>query len=204
MNKLKTVKWGFIGCGEVTEKKSGPAFAMIEGSQVVAVMSRNKEKAESYAKRHNIPRWYTDVQQLIGDEDVNAVYIATPPLFPCHLCHHAMKAGKPVYIEKPMAASYEDCARINRISQETGVPCFVAYYRRYLPYFQKVRQMVENGEIGNVINIQIRFAQPPRNLDYNSTNLPWRVQADIAGGGYFYDLAPHQIGFITRYVRLHT
>ena len=165
MNKLKTVKWGFIGCGEVTEKKSGPAFAMIEDSQVVAVMSRNKEKAESYAKRHNIPRWYTDVQQLIGDEDVNAVYIATPPSSHATFAIMAMKAGKPVYIEKPMAASYEDCARINRISQETGVPCFVAYYRRYLPYFQKVRQMVENGEIGNVINIQIRFAQPPRNLD---------------------------------------
>ena len=143
MNKLKTVKWGFIGCGEVTEKKSGPAFAMIEGSQVVAVMSRNKEKAESYAKRHNIPRWYTDVQQLIGDEDVNAVYIATPPSSHATFAIMAMKAGKPVYIEKPMAASYEDCARINRISQETGVPCFVAYYRRYLPYFQKMRQMVE-------------------------------------------------------------
>ena len=94
MNRLKTVKWGFIGCGEVTEKKSGPAFAMIEGSQVVAVMSRNKEKAESYAKRHNIPRWYTDVQQLIGDEDVNAVYIATAPLFPCHLCHHGNESRK--------------------------------------------------------------------------------------------------------------
>lgn len=124
MNKLKTVKWGFIGCGEVTEKKSGPAFAMIEDSQVVAVMSRNKEKAESYAKRHNIPRWYTDVQQLIGDEDVNAVYIATPPSSHATFAIMAMKAGKPVYIEKPMAASYEDCARINRISQETGVPCF--------------------------------------------------------------------------------
>ena len=74
-----------------------------------------------------------------------------------------------------MAARYEDCARINRISQETGIPCFVAYYRRYLPYSQKVRQMVADGEIGNVINIQIRFAQPPRALDYNSTNLPWRV-----------------------------
>ena len=95
-----------------------------------------------------------------------------------------------------MAASYEDCARINRISQETGIPCFVAYYRRYLPYFQKVRQMVEDGEIGNVINIQIRFAQPPRDLDYNSTNLPWRVQPDIAGGGYFYDLAPHQLDLL--------
>ena len=78
MVKLDKVKWGFIGCGEVTEKKSGPAFALIEGSEVVAVMSRDKEKAQSYAKRHNIPRWYSDPQQLIGDEDVNAIYIATP------------------------------------------------------------------------------------------------------------------------------
>ena len=117
MVKLDKVKWGFIGCGEVTEKKSGPAFALIEGSEVVAVMSRDKEKAQSYAKRHNIPRWYSDPQQLIGDEDVNAIYIATPPSSHATFAIMSMKAGKPVYIEKPMAASYEDCARINRISQ---------------------------------------------------------------------------------------
>jgi predicted dehydrogenase len=72
----------------------------------------------------------------------------------------------------------------------------VAYYRRYLDYFKKVKQMVDEGRIGNVINVQIRFAVPPRDLDYNSKNLPWRVQADIAGGGYFYDLAPHQIDLL--------
>lgn len=196
MTPLKKVRWGFIGCGEVTEKKSGPAFNMIPGSEVVAVMSRDEEKVKSYAKRHNIPRWYTDAQELIGDEDVNAIYIATPPSSHATFAIMAMKAGKPAYIEKPMAASYEDCARINRISKETGIPCFVAYYRRYLPYFQKVRQLVESGEIGNVINIQIRFAQPPRNLDYNTKNLPWRVQPDISGGGYFYDLAPHQLDLL--------
>ena len=178
MIKLDKVNWGFIGCGEVTEKKSGPAFNMIEGSKVVAVMSREEEKVKSYAIRHQIPRWYTDAQELIGDEDVNAIYIATPPSSHATFAIMAMKAGKPVYIEKP------------------GVPCFVAYYRRYLPYFQKVRQLVDEGEIGNVINVQIRFAQPPRALDYNSKNLPWRVQPDIAGGGYFYDLAPHQLDLL--------
>lgn len=86
-----------------------------------------------------------------------------------------MKAGKPAYIEKPMAVTYEECTRINRISRETGVPLFRAYYRRYLPYFIKVKQLVE-GAIGNVINIQIRFAQPPRDLDYNRNNLPWRYR----------------------------
>lgn len=196
MIHLDKIRWGFIGCGEVTETKSGPAFSMIHRSEVVAVMSRDAEKAASYARRNHIPRWYTDPQLLIGDEDVNAIYIATPPSSHATFAIMAMKAGKPVYIEKPMAASYEDCARINRISQETGVPCFVAYYRRYLPYFQKVKELVNSDKIGKVINIQIRFAQPPRNLDYNNNNLPWRVQADIAGGGYFYDLAPHQFDLL--------
>ena len=194
---MNILRWGFIGCGEVTEKKSGPAFSEIEGSSVVAVMSRQEQKARSYAERRGIPKWYTDAQELIDDPDVNAVYIATPPSSHATFAIMAMKAGKPVYVEKPLAASYEDCARINRISAETGVPCFVAYYRRYLPYFQKVKQLVDEGAIGKVINVQIRFAVPPRELDYTKPNeLPWRLQPDIAGGGYFYDLAPHQLDLL--------
>ena len=192
----KIIKWGFIGCGEVTKYKSGPAFQKIEGSEVVAVMSRNGEKAKKYAEERGIARWYDDAQALVDDPEVNAVYIATPPSSHATYAIMAMKAGKPCYIEKPMAVTYEECCRINRVSHETGVPCFVAYYRRYLPYFLKVKELVESGAIGHVINIQIRFAQPPRNLDYNSEHLPWRVQPDIAGGGYFYDLAPHQIDLL--------
>jgi len=192
----KEIRWGFIGCGEVTEKKSGPAFNLVPGSRIQAVMSRSKEKASSYAERHNIPRWYADALQLINDPDVNAIYIATPPSSHATYAIMAMKAGKPVYVEKPLASSYLDCQRINRVSEQTRVPCFVAYYRRYLPYFQKVKELLENGAIGKVTSVQIRFACPPRDLDYNSTALPWRVQRDIAGGGYFYDLAPHQIDLL--------
>ena len=109
----------------------------------------------------------------------------------------AMKAGTPVYVEKPLAASYEDCARVNRVSEQTHVPCFVAYYRRYLPYFQKVKSIICDGVIGDIVSVQIRFAVPPRDLDYSHPeNLPWRLQPDIAGGGYFYDLAPHQLDLV--------
>ena len=188
------IRWGFIGCGEVTEKKSGPAFAKAEGSAIEAVMSRDKNKARSYAERHNIRKWYTDAMDVIDDPNVDALYIATPPSSHATYAVMAMKAGKPVYIEKPMAQSYEECMRINRVSRETGVPCFVAYYRRYLPYFLKVKELIP--AIGKLINVQIRFAQPPKELDYNSTNLPWRVIPDISGGGYFYDLAPHQIDMV--------
>ncbi len=193
---LRHIHWGFIGCGEATEKKSGPAFTQIAGSSVSAVMSRNREKAQSYAERHNIPRWYTDAQQLIDDPQVDAVYIATPPSSHATYAIMAMKAGKPVYVEKPLASSYLDCQRINRVSQQTGIPCFVAYYRRMLPYFLRVKELVRQGAIGNVISVQVLFSAPPRDLDYNQTSQPWRVQRDIAGGGYFYDLAPHQIDIL--------
>lgn len=194
---MKEIKWGFIGCGEVTEKKSGPAFNEVPDSQAVAVMSRSEKKARSYAERHHIRKWYTDAQELIDDPDVNAVYIATPPSSHATFAIMAMKAGKPVYVEKPLAASYNDCIRINRISEQTGVPCFVAYYRRYLPYFQKVKEIIQSGGIGDVINVQVRFSVPPRDLDYHSgKEMPWRLQPDISGGGYFYDLAPHQIDLL--------
>lgn len=193
---MKKISWGFIGCGEVTEMKSGPAFNEVCDSHVEAVMSRSEGRARRYAERHHIRKWYTDAQELIDDPDVNAIYIATPPSSHATFAIMAMKAGKPCYVEKPLAASYEDCIRINRISEQTKVPCFVAYYRRYLPYFQRVKDIISSGKIGNVVNVQIRFSVPPRDMDYNRTNLPWRLQPDVAGGGYFYDLAPHQIDLL--------
>ena len=202
---MKEINWGFIGCAEVTEKKSGPAFSEVEGSRVVAIMSRHELKARAYAEHHGISRWYTDAQALIDDPDVNAIYIATPPSAHATYAIMAMRAGKPVYVEKPLASTYDDCVRINHVSQVTGVPCFVAYYRRYLPYFQKVKQLVSEGAIGNILTFQLRFSCPPRDLDYHQGELPWRLQSNISGGGYFYDLAPHQLdllqdmfGIITR------
>lgn len=192
---MKLIHWGFIGCGDVVERKSGPAFSDIAGSDVVAVMSRTEERARSYAERHGIKRWYTDAQKLIDDPEVNAVYVATPPSTHAIMAIMAMRAGKPVYVEKPLAATYDDCIRINRVSEETGQPCFVAYYRRYLPYFQRVKQIVADGTLGRIMNVQIRFAVPPRSCDYEES-LPWRLQPEIAGGGYFYDLAPHQLDIL--------
>ncbi|WP_298646866.1 Gfo/Idh/MocA family oxidoreductase [uncultured Proteiniphilum sp.] len=190
------VHWGFIGCGAVTEKKSGPAFSKVTGSDVVAVMRRDGEKAKDYARRHGIGKWYDNADDLIHDPQVNAVYVATPPGSHVEYAVAAMKAGKPVYVEKPMAASYEECLQINRLSEETGVPCFVAYYRRTLPYFLRVKQLIDEGLLGDISTVQIRFAIPPYEEDYNGKNLPWRVKKEIAGAGYFYDLASHQLDLL--------
>lgn len=193
---MKTIHWGFIGCGIVTEKKSGPAFGKIDGSKVVAVMRRNAAKAEDYAARHGIDRWYTDALQLIDDPNVTAIYVATPPSTHAEYAIAAMRAGKPVYVEKPMAANYEECQEMLRVSKERGVPCFVAYYRRTLPYFRRVKQLIDDGLLGDISTVHVQFAIPPYATDYNRDTLPWRVKKEFAGAGYFYDLASHQLDLL--------
>jgi len=188
---LPPIKWGIIGCGDVCEIKSGPAFYKAEGSSLVAVMRRDASKAEDFARRHHVARWYSDAAQLIADPQVDAVYIATPPSSHATYAISAMRAGKPVYVEKPMASSYRECEEMNRVSLETGVPLLVAYYRRRLPYFLKVKEILDNGEIGEIISVNIRFHTPANQQDSDPHNKPWRVQPEIAGAGYFYDMACH-------------
>ncbi len=100
---MKKINWGIIGCGDVTEVKSGPAFNKVKNSALVAVMRRDAAKAEDYAKRHNVPKWYTDANSLINDPDINAIYVATPPSSHEAYSIAALQAGKPVYVEKPMS-----------------------------------------------------------------------------------------------------
>ncbi len=193
--RLSAVNWGMIGCGNVAEVKSGPAFNKVRGSQLVAVMRRNGEKARDYAIRHNVPRWYDDAEQLINDPEVNAVYIATPPGSHAEYAIRTMKAGKPVYVEKPMAATYNECLEMISVSEQTGVPLFVAYYRRMLPGFIKIKELLDSGAIGHPRFFLIRLFQPPCKEDMQKT-LPWRVIPEISGGGYIYDLGSHQIDLI--------
>lgn len=196
MSKIQEVHWGIIGCGNVTELKSGPAFNKVEHSRLVAVMRRNAEKAADYASRHGVPKWYSDADQLINDSEVNAVYIATPPDTHALYAIAAMKAGKPVYVEKPMARNYQECQKMIRISEETGMPIFVAYYRRSLPAFLKVKELIANGIIGNPLTVNIRLHKSSGEKDQFADQQSWHVNPEIAGAGYFYDLASHQFDYL--------
>lgn len=192
---MKKIKWGIIGCGNVTEQKSGPAFQKVKGSELIAVMRRNAEKASDFAKRHDVPKWYSNADDLINDKQVNAVYIATPPDTHAEYTIQALNAGKPVYVEKPMARTYKECKEMVRVSEKTGIPLFVAYYRRSLPGFKVIRELISNNEIGTPRTVNINLYKAPA-FDEFSKVLPWRVIPEIAGGGHFYDLASHQLDYL--------
>ncbi len=193
---MDKIKWGIIGCGEVTEVKSGPAFQQIEHSELIAVMRRNGIFAQDYAQRHKIPKWYDQADKLINDPDINAIYIATPPQFHASYAIQAMNAGKAVYVEKPMGINHQECQQMIDVSEKTGVPLFVAYYRRSLPAFLKIKELIDNGEIGNPLIVNIRLFRPASPADHDEEDLPWRVIPEISGGGYFVDLASHTLDFL--------
>ena len=115
---MQKINWGIIGCGDVTEIKSGPAFNKVPNSSLVAVMRRDAAKAADYAERHEIANWYNDAAKLINDPKVNAIYIATPPDSHEAYALAAMNAGKPVYVEKPMALNYAAAKNMAAVAVE--------------------------------------------------------------------------------------
>ncbi len=192
---LSEVRWGIIGAGNVCEVKSGPALQLAKNSKLIAVMRRNEDQARDFALRHNIKKWYDNADELINDPEVNAIYIATPPDSHKYYTLKAAKAGKPVYVEKPMARNYGECEEMVKACDDLGVPLFVAYYRRALPNILKVKDIIDSGILGDIrfINITMQKTEQPNILGAVNDPLNWRVDPEVSGGGYFYDLASHQL-----------
>ena len=186
------VRWGIIGCGNVCERKSGPAFNRVENSSIEGVMRRNKDFAIDFAKRYHVPKWFTYADELINDPDINAIYIATPPDAHSHYALKCLTAGKPVFLEKPMALNYSECVRINEMATEARVPLYIAYYRREFPYYLKIKQVLERGAIGDVTTATLTHVIHQKVND----NISWQIDPDISKGGFFFDMACHQIDLL--------
>ncbi len=194
----KKINWGIIGCGNVTEVKSGPAYQKVDGFELVAVMRRNEEKAKDYADRHNVKKYYTDADLLINDDEVDAIYIATPPDSHKKYALKVAEAGKPCCIEKPLAPNYEDCLAITEAFKKKGIPLFTAYYRRSLPRFLKVKEWLEEKYIGEVRHVNWHFSSPPRDVNLTK-EYNWHTDSKIAKAGYFDDLACHGLDLFSYY-----
>jgi predicted dehydrogenase len=190
---MKTINWGIIGCGDVTEIKSGPAFNLVDGSRLVAVMRRDGEKAKEYAQRHNVPTWYSNADEMLNDPDITAVYIATPPSSHKEYALKALAKGLPVYVEKPVTLNAVQAEQISTAIKNVNGKLTVAHYRRALPMFLFVKKLLEEKTIGEVrfISAELFGTQPAADS--------WRVNPAISGGGIFHDLAPHLLDLLIYY-----
>ena len=193
---MSQINWGIIGCGEVAEVKSGPGFQKATHSELVAVMRRNAERAKDFAQRHNVRKWYDDANALIHDPDVNAIYIATPPSSHKKYTLLAAAAGKPVYVEKPMALNATEAKDMVDACAAANVKLYAAYYRRALPRFLYIKEKIENGFIGQVKSVSTTLHKKALKNRNDFSDPPWRLMPAISGGGLFVDLASHVLDFL--------
>lgn len=189
-------RWGIIGCGDVCEVKSAPAYQQVAGFELLAVMSRTLAKAENFAKRHKVPKFYDDAQALINDPDINAIYIATPPDSHYEYALQVARVGKICCVEKPMALDFQQCLGMQHAFEQQNIPLFVAYYRRSLPAFTQIKRWLNDQEIGQVRHIDWQYIRPSSAIDLAKTS-NWRTQKEVAKAGYFEDVASHGLDLMT-------
>ena len=186
---MNTIRWGILGCGDVAEKKGGPALYGAEGSELVAVMRRDRAKAEDFARRHGAKRAYDREEDLLADPEVDAVYIATPPHLHCAQAIRAAEAGKRVLVEKPMALDAEECDAMIDACHEAGVSLHVAYYRRFYPKFVAAKRLLDEGAVGRVLGARLQMCA-------HSTGGGWRIDPAVSGGGHFLDVGSHRLDML--------
>lgn len=190
---MNTINWGIIGCGDVAEVKSGPAFQKSKHSSLLAVMRRDIEKAKDFAERHHVPLHYDNASALLEHQEINAVYIATPPSTHLHYALEAIAAKKNIYLEKPMTLNAEEAEVLSSRLNNSESKLTVAHYRRQLPAFLKVDELLKLNRIGEVLCVDLQILQSKAADIVAKTEYNWRLDASISGGGYFHDLAPHQL-----------
>lgn len=190
------VRWGMIGTGDVTERKSGPALYLAERSELIGVTNRTRERAERWATQHGEPQVYDSAEEMLADDRINAVYIATPPSTHAQYTAQAAHAGKHVLCEKPMAMNVDECRQMNAVCREHNVSLTIAFYRRFFPVVQKMRELVDAGEVGRVLRISAKTISPfsPPNAE------PWRLDAAVAGGGFLMDMGTHRFDLFNYFV----
>ncbi|MCA0893503.1 Gfo/Idh/MocA family protein [Microbulbifer agarilyticus] len=186
----RPIRWGIIGCGNVTELKSGPAFNKVQGSELLAVMRRDPAKLADYAERHGVPKTYANADALIQDPEIDAIYVATPPGSHREYALKIAAADKHCCLEKPMALNFAECEEIAAAFAGRDAQLFVAYYRRSLPRFRQVKAWLDEGKIGDVRHINWSYARVPSDADL-SAEYNWRTDPAVSGGGHFVDLACH-------------
>ncbi len=196
---MSTINWGIIGCGDVTEKKSGPAFNKIINSRLVAVMRRNAAKAADYANRHKVSKWYSDAAALMDDVEINSIYIATPPSSHLPYALTALDKGFNVYVEKPVTLNADEAQQMADKVKQTNGRLTVAHYRRAQPMFLFIKNLIDKGCIGDILSVEIKLSQSAAPALVANSEDNWRVNPEISGGGYFHDLAPHQLDLMLFY-----
>jgi predicted dehydrogenase len=182
------LRWGVLGTGWIAERFVG-SLRRHTRQQLLAVGSRDADRARAFASRHGLPRAYGSYERLVADPDLDVVYVATP-----HPAHHpcaklALDAGRHVLVEKPLALNAAQAADISRLAAERGRFCMEALWTFFLPKFDVVRQLLEAGTLGEVRTVQAEHGE--------RFTAEHRIMRPELAGGPLLDLGTYPVSLAT-------
>lgn len=189
------LRWGIIGCGDIAVKRVIPALQSARGSSLMAVSRQDPRLLDECARKFGIPfaekRW----EDLVSRDDVDAVYIASPVYLHAEQTLAAIRAGKHVLCEKPMAMDRHEAARMLNAARESEVALGVAYYRRFYPIVKRIKAILQSGQLGHTVYIHSDNFEPINPMP----NQPryWLMQPEKSGGGPMMDMGCHRIEAFT-------
>ena len=192
---MKKLAWGLIGCGDIARKRVAPALRDSGDCDFVGVSRGHAELAEAFAKEFGVKRWYATWPGLLKDKEIDAVYVATPVHLHAAQTIAAAEAGKHVLCEKPMAMNVSECDRMIAACRANNVRLSVAYYRHFYPVIERVREIIQSGEIGSPVLAQINAFE-----SFNPTKdhpRYWLLRKNRSGGGPMFDFGCHRIEVLT-------
>ncbi|ACQ78920.1 oxidoreductase domain protein [Beutenbergia cavernae DSM 12333] len=183
------LRWGILAPGGIAQNFARTVPEHTRAS-VIAVGSRSLERAESFATEFGIRRAYGSYSQLVEDDDVDAVYVASPHSE--HRAHAllAIRAGKPVLVEKAFTRNAAEAREVFDAAEQAGLYAMEAMWSRFLPHYAAVREIVASGEIGDVVSVT---AQHGQRLVFGPEHRLWNPA--LAGGAVL-DLAVYPISFV--------
>ena len=185
------IRWGLIGCGDIAQKRVAPALSQSPQSELAAVSRANPDRLDEFADAFRVRRRFARWEELVQNEDIDAVYVATPVNLHAEQTIAAAEAGKHVLCEKPMAMNVAECDRMIAAADANGVKLGVAYYRQFYPVVKRVKEVIDSGEIGKPTVVQVD-AFEWMNPD-PSDSRAWRLRPEIAGGGPMFEFGCHRI-----------
>lgn len=192
---MARIKWGIIGAGDIVRRRVGPAINELENCELYAVARADTAKAEDFAREFGAKKWFADWREMMADDAVEAIYIATPVYLHAEQTIAAAEAGKHVPCEKPMAMDVTECERMIAACEANNVKLGVAYYRRFYPILERVREILASGDIGRAVVAQINaFEYVPLTADQDRG---WFVDPTLSGGGPMMDFGCHRIEVLT-------
>ena len=188
---MKKVKWGLIGAGDIARRRIVPALQDLENCELLSVCRSKSELAQSFADEFGIPKWFADWRDLLRDEEIEAVYIATPVYLHKEQTVFAAQNGKHVLCEKPMAMNPAECEEMIAACNSNSVTLGIAYYRRFYPVIKRIKQIIESNEVGKPVLAQINafeYFDSPEDQPRH-----WLLEKEKAGGGPMMDFGCHRL-----------